>query len=1386
MEVRVGDGDAPARLDCRVEADVDATIGDLRRALAGHAAERGIEVTEHARLWRTDGEPLDDATALTLSGIRSGVRIWHRTTAPTTERSEPAIEVTVVSGPDLAPPVVLGAGVHRVGGSPEDEVALVGGDLPAGGGEIRVGEDGSVQAGGLVGDRLTVGPFELRLRRLDERPPTDGSGAVPFNRTPHRPLVVRARSLAPLPAPPAAPAPNRIAITSFVVPLASGVGFAVVFGRPQFLLIALLAPLALVAVTLVGRRRGRRSHRAARAEHLAALDERLADVDRAKDEERIERHRALPALPRLVDQARTRAAALWALDRAAPELLVLRAGTSDAASKVTSEVERGGDDELRRDTETALAAAVATVDDVPVPLDLEAAGTVGLHGDPDLVDGLARSLLAQVAARHGPEDVVIAALLAPSSLAGHEWLRWLPHVRSSASPLSVPHLAAWPEDVDDLLGALLDVAGDRRPQPGRPPATGPRLVVLVHEDAAADRTALGRLLDAAPASGIRVLWVGRDEALLPRQCRLVVRVAAGERASVLAGTDPGAVPTTFTVETADVATVDALARHLAPLRDVTSVAQSGALPRAVGLADVLGGCSADDVARAWDRSGGDSLLASVGAGAAGPFSLDLVDQGPHVLIAGTSGAGKSELLQTMVAALAARHPPERLTFLFIDYKGGAAAASFAALPHNVGVVTNLDARLSLRALVSLRAELDRRMQHLADAGAADVAELDPSRAPARLVIVVDEFATLVKEIPDFVAGVVDVAQRGRSLGIHLVLATQRPAGAVNENILANTNLRIALRVVDHADSQSVIGSGAAAEIPVPLRGRAFARTGPTELVPFQAAWSGAPRAAGLRPRVRVEPLGVGRTRSAGGTVAASGTQLDEVLASVAAAHERRGGDAPRRPWLPPLPGVVDLHELQEPAAAGWPGDAGRMVLLGLHDDPAHQARRPATVDLEAEGGFAVFGAGGSGRTTALRTAIASLVAGSHPDGVEVVAFDFASRALLALLDLPHTRVVCTADDLDTTAAQIDALVAEVDRRRALLGEHRVDSLSSLRSRLDALVVPRIAVVVDGFGSLRAELDTPAGYDWLQRFQRLLVEGRQVGIHPLLSADRRTDLPNPVLGAIGARLVLRMTEPDAMVSLGVPLALARGPALEPGRSYLRGDEEVQVAVLGDDPSGAAQAEALGALAAGTAEPRSRPGPIPDDIARPAGLDRDLVVALGVGDGGAAVTVDLAPGHLLVVGPAGSGRSTTAAAVVAGLRAAGHDPLVVAGRSDDAVDLLQAALDEGPRPGATRLLVVDDADEVGEGPGGRLLEQLAGTRGMRIVATADTAAAARAFSGWVPALRRGRRMLVLQPAGAAEIDQLAGVRVKLRPGARFPVGRGALVVDRLVAIVQVGKA
>ncbi|WP_255371605.1 FtsK/SpoIIIE domain-containing protein, partial [Cellulosimicrobium sp. CUA-896] len=261
------------------------------------------------------------------------------------------------------------------------------------------------------------------------------------------------------------------------------------------------------------------------------------------------------------------------------------------------------------------------------------------------------------------------------------------------------------------------------------------------------------------------------------------------------------------------------------------------------------------VARRWkDAAGRDhrALRTPLGVGADGAVvSVDLVADGPHVLVAGTTGSGKSELLQTLVAGLALGRSPAELTFALVDFKGGASFGACGRLPHVVGQVTDLDAGLAGRALAGLRAELHRRERVLADAGAASVDELPAGTLP-RLVVVMDEFRALADDLPDFLPGLLRVAAQGRSLGVHLVLATQRPAGAVSADVRANITLRLALRVVDAADSRDVVDTPHAALVPARTPGRLVLRCGAAPPVACSARAPGPPcgqaRPERARPR----------------------------------------------------------------------------------------------------------------------------------------------------------------------------------------------------------------------------------------------------------------------------------------------------------------------------------------------------------------------------------------------------------------------------------------------------------------------------------------------------------------------------------------------------------
>lgn len=363
------------------------------------------------------------------------------------------------------------------------------------------------------------------------------------------------------------------------------------------------------------------------------------------------------------------------------------------------------------------------------------------------------------------------------------------------------------------------------------------------------------------------------------------------------------------------------------------------------------------------RPGGRDLACVPAVTSDGPFTVDLVRDGPHALVAGTTGSGKSELLVSWMLALAAAHPPDQVAILLVDFKGGAAFAPLRELPHVVGIVTDLDAEHAERALESLRAELRRRERALAAAGARAIEEIELER----LVVVIDEFAALLDTHPDLQPLLADLAARGRSLGIHLVLCTQRPSGVVRDAVLANIDLRICLRVNNETDSRAVVATPGAARIEAAFPGRAFVRRagGDPELAQFAVA------------------------------------RADDVVAV-----ERRwlGHARPRRPWVEPLPSRLDRRDLPDDGAEGW--------AFGLLDRPDEQCTSTARWFAPRDGSVLVLGARGSGRSTAL-AALGAHVIASRPE----LAWDAIADLAEALdRDEPPPSVsgptMVAIDDLD--------------------------------------------------------------------------------------------------------------------------------------------------------------------------------------------------------------------------------------------------------------------------------------------------------------------------------------------------------------------------------------
>lgn len=1438
--------------DVRVEIDPCLPASRLSAAIAEHLGLPGQGAGPALLLART-GEIIDGDLPAGETGIVSGDEIFIE---PDERPGRPSrlpvrgVSVDVLAGPDSGRSALFDQGVYLVGRDPVCDMSVSDQSVARTHLRVEVGPDWTVtvsphpdneersgEAAVQVNERLIDGPAALRsddvvtvgATRLAFREFVRSGGEVrarlgqiEFHRTPYRAERVRAVEFERLGPIPAQLEPRRFQALSAIAPLAAGLALYAFSGQAQFLVLTLISPLAIVANWIEDRRSGRRGRAHQIARFRERLESRRREVDEALEAERVARLRAAPDLADLARRAELRTIDLWPRSRAADDFLSVRLGLGEVPTRIQAPLDSGGEDELR-DQATEALAHHATLHAVPVTCNLTEIGVLAVHGDAAAVDDAVAAIAIQIACLHTPEDLVFAAAFGTQRPLA-DWLKWLPQVRSASSPIGGRHLATTPEGTRSLLAELVATAATRADaRGGGQDPRWPWVVVLLDADLDPDPALVSRLLDRCPGSGMSVVWVSTNGSRVPHQATAIVDCQGDGGAAKLWFTDPGRPVQDVQLARVHPDVADRAARALAPVRDATAGSSTSALPRSAPLLDVLGTEAPDSrwVAERWVMRRPYGLVHALGLRVEGPLMVDLVADGPHALIGGTSGSGKSELLQSVVASLAATYPPNRLNFLFVDYKGGASSAVFRDLPHTVGCVTNLDGELSLRALTSLRAELNRRMK-LLEGKAKDLAgmlEGHPDEAPPSLVIVVDEFATLVEEIPDFVAGMVDIAQRGRSLGIHLVLATQRPAGAVSDNILANTNLRVALRMLDPADSSAVVGSPVAAEIPVPLSGRAFVRLGPREVVAFQSAHASAPLLAQRSDsRVRIEAFPVderehGETAGAARLVPSGGTHLDALLDAVRAAARDLGLRAPRPPWCDMLPEHLTLAAVRE-AGAPVAASPGRTVALGMVDDPEGQCQYPAVVDLEEGGGLVVYGSGGSGRTTTLRTAAAAAASDGSPEEVVIFGLDFASRALGSITSLPHVAAVAAGDDLEAVTRVIALLDAELDRRRHQLAEANAENLSAFLARGGDLA--RILLLVDGYPSLAAALNG-GGYanpldHWLDAFHRVVLHGRQVGIHTILTADRRASVPALLQAGLANRIVLRQADENAYADHGVGSVRASGLDLPPGRGLWQARQVVQIACVSESADAAAQAEALEALGEGVVShaggPALRTAPLPEVVEESSlgTSDGTQTVALGVADLTLApVSVDLSHSHLLIAGLPRSGRSTAALLVGRQFAARGLDVWAV-GRANSPLARVDAwvacgfgggetvaAVLEGlattleASPGSsTRVLVVDDLDEMEDPSFGSSWERLTKADNLRVIATVET----RSYAGFsmnamLSELRKTRRVLFLQPDDPVEMFQLIGVRPPIRPGTSMPPGRGVLVVDRVPTVIQVAR-
>jgi len=1413
--------------DVHVEALPGSTSAELAAALSGPAtSESGPDqpapclfVNGHrlAPDHRVGSPPLLDGALVIIGG-------------PGADRARLApgvLELHVVSGPDAGNIFRLPPGEHRVGRAAEANVRLEDPDVSRLHAVIDVQSthvvvtdldstngcsvDGVRVVGTAVmstSNVLRVGHSTLRLCVPVGSPAStraDGVGHLLVNRRPR--VAPRAQPLTvTFPEPPATPARSRLPLLALLVPLALSGTLAAVMRSPTMLLFGLMSPVLLLATWLSERRGGSGRRRKVEVEHADAISRARAQLDLAIESERRECEQRDPDLATVLGIVEGIESRLWQRRPGDPDSLVVRLGTATLPS--TTRVE-GGDAPNHQ----------LKLDRVPFALDLRELGVVGVAGARSRVLGVARALLGQLAAWHSPLDVRIVLLLdGRADVVDWQWAALLPHT-GAANGTSARWMASLQghepgrdSPVTTTVSAIAKLVQEREQARGAATQGGHRPDVVVVLDGSARLRAvalLSQVLERGPSVGVHVLALDDDRERLPVEARCVVTVDGHAGAVVLLAGHAG--PVDVVPDEPGARWGVRLARAMAPLRDATPDATTRAIPASVRLLDLLDAndLEASTLSTRW-LAQPRSTRVLIGVGADGPVSLDLRRDGPHALVAGTTGAGKSELLQSLIASLALANRPDELVFVLVDYKGGSAFRECAQLPHTVGVVTDLDGHLTQRALTSLGAELHRRERLLAEAGATDLEDYQARRSGGsipRLILVIDEFRLLAEELPDFVHGLVRIAAVGRSLGLHLVLATQRPGGIVSADIRANVGLRIALRVRDRLDSTDVVESPDAAGILEGTPGRAFVRSAATPLTEFQTA-----RIAGVwspRSRVLVHPLPsaqlprppVPEPENTRGVV----TDLRRVVEVTRSAARLHGIPPVPPPWLPPLPDLV-------PHASLAPG---RALSFGLRDDPLGQCQEAFGWDLTDGSHLGFAGGPRSGRTTALRTLAGTLAASFGPHELHLYAVH--AGGLSALSSLPHTAALASRTNIDHVEDVVKTLAERVSSRQETLARRGLASVAEQHHDCEAaggVPMPYLVLLVDGWEPLVEALAVVNYGRPVQELLQLIRDGSAAGLRVVVTGERAL-LAGQLSGILTTRLILRVSDPMELALAGIPLKSVphRQP---PGRAlHARDHREIQIAVLGDDPTSGGQVEALEQIGRDarsrwhSVDARSLPTPVRQ-------LPRQVSLAdvegdprwrfdgnhagIGVGAGDLRpVGFDVAAGQrrILVIGPPRSGRSTALVVLARSLASGGRPVAVIggwrvlpsvapgssgflravgAGEVEDLVSLR--------RRHPELALVVDDAERLV----GTALEAVVREisrlvdedDGVVVAATSPTAMAAQP-RGWHSELARARTGVLLCPTPAE--GDLLGVRLT-RPGERLP-GRGILVVGGDSRSIQVAQ-
>lgn len=780
-----------------------------------------------------------------------------------------------------------------------------------------------------------------------------------------------------------------------------------------------------------------------------------------------------------------------------------------------------------------LAGKPATIHDsyeylyqVPFCLDIWKKGIVGIIGGSGKKGAypVVYNMIAQLAANVCYTDLKMIFICGktPDAMAKWGFAKWLPHVWTDDKKTRM--IAGDKDELGDILYELSGILRKRtEEQNSRKEYPIPHYVLFIDDTELLQGELLEKLIyDPRPEYGMTTILLTERYEDLPNSCEEIIQNnEAGQQIFHVVNSEEHSRD--LQLEGVSEAELDCLARKLCDI-EVNESTENGEIPNALDFFEMYGVGTLDQlkVLERWKKNRNyENMRVPIGAKNGGyPCYLDIHEKyhGPHGLIAGTTGSGKSETLQTYILSLAVNFSPDDIAFFIIDFKGGGMANLFSDLPHMAGQISNLSGNQVRRAMISIKSENLRRQRVFAEHNVNNInlytklfKNHEAKEPVPHLFIIIDEFAELKREEPEFMKELISVAQVGRSLGVHLILATQKPSGTVDDNIWSNSKFRLCLRVQDKQDSNDMLHKVDAAYIT--QAGRGYLQVGNDEIYEqFQSGYSGAEyvddpslnkAAVAMMMSLTGKELYSGSTvrRKKASSNTNPQTQLDAVIEYLRMQADKYQYDRRMTLWLPVLPENLYLEELDgfsENLYRGgmWPTHQGEWLLeteIGKYDDPANQAQNPLKINFSEGGNLGIFGMVSTGKSTFLQTLLYALIQKYSPNELNFYVLDYSSRMLLPFENAPHCGGVIIDTDMDKVQKFFFMINSIMEERKTLFkGGNYAQYQKAMRGKSE---LPAIVIAVDNYANFREK--TGNKYD--EQMIRISREGVGYGIYLVLTA-----------------------------------------------------------------------------------------------------------------------------------------------------------------------------------------------------------------------------------------------------------------------------------------------